>query len=153
MAKCVQKTDVERHALSAFVKLMRAAESVATDIHTHLAAEKLTISQFGILEALYHLGPLCQRDAARKILKSTANITTVVDNLEKRKLVERKRSSEDRRYIALHLTPEGRQLIERVFPLHLQAIVDRFEALSQQEQQQLGCLCRKLGLNDRDCPR
>ena len=56
-----------------------------------MAAFDLTISQFGVLEALYHKGPLCQRDIAAKILKSTGNITMVIDNLEKRELVRRER--------------------------------------------------------------
>jgi MarR family 2-MHQ and catechol resistance regulon transcriptional repressor len=52
-------------------------------VHRVLAEPKLTISQFGVLEALYHKGPLCQRDIASKILKSTGNITLVIVNLEK----------------------------------------------------------------------
>jgi len=132
-------------ALDAYVKLMRAAETVTVVIHRHLTKEKLTVSQFGVLEALYHLGPMCQRDVAKKNLKSSANITTVVDNLEKRGLVERRRSSEDRRYIALHLTTAGRDLIERIFPAHAEGIVKSFGSLTMDEQQQLAVLCKKLG--------
>jgi MarR family 2-MHQ and catechol resistance regulon transcriptional repressor len=124
---------------------MRASEAVTTGAHRHLAEEDLTVTQFGVLEALYHLGPMCQRDVARKNLKSTANITTVVDNLEKRGLVERRRSSEDRRYIALHLTETGRSLIERIFPRHLEGIVSRFSVLTPDEQNELARLCKKLG--------
>src|SRR5512137_147164 len=85
-------------ALNTFTKLMRAAESVTSRVHRVLAAPKLTISQFGVLEALYHKGPLCQKDIAAKILKSTGNITLVIDNLEKNGLVRRERDSEDRRF-------------------------------------------------------
>ncbi len=138
------KTELD--ALNSYVKLMRAAETVTVAAHRHLTQEKLTISQFGVLETLYHLGSMCQRDVAKKILKSTANITTVVDNLEKRGLVERQRSSEDRRYIALHLTDAGRELIERIFPDHVQGIIKSFAALTTEEQQQLAQLCKKLGL-------
>ena len=139
------RTKVEVDALNTYVKLMRAAETVTVVTHRHLAQEKLTTSQFGVLETLYHLGSMCQRDVAEKILKSTANITTVVDNLEKRDLVERQRSSEDRRYIALHLTDDGREIIERIFPDHVQGLVKRFAALTTDEQQQLTHLCKKLG--------
>lgn len=139
-------TKAETEALNAYVKLLRAAETLTVASQREFAKEKLTISQFGVLEALYHLGPMCQRDAAKKILKSTANITTVVDNLEKRALVERQRSSEDRRYIALHLTDEGRNLIGRIFPTHLQGIVNNLSALTIEEQQQLAHLCKKLGM-------
>ena len=139
------RTKVEVDALNTYVKLMRAAETVTVFTHRHLAQEKLTTSQFGVLETLYHLGSMCQRDVAKKNLKSTANITTVVDNLEKRGLVERQRSSEDRRYIALHLTDDGREIIERIFPDHVQGLVKSFAALTTEEQQQLAHLCKKLG--------
>lgn len=132
--------------LKCYVKLARGAETITATIHRHLAGEKLTISQFGVLEALHHLGSMCQRDVARKILKSTANITTVIDNLEKRGLVERERSDTDRRYITLHLTQEGAALIQRIFPSHLQGVVKAFQCLTKDEQQTLGDLCKKLGL-------
>ena len=91
----------EVRALSAFVKLIRASESVSARIHRHLADAGLTVSQFGVLEALYHLGPLSQSEIAKKVLKSTGNITLVIDNLEKRDLVKRERQKEDRRYYAV----------------------------------------------------
>ena len=139
-------TKAETDALNAYVKLMRVAETLMVASQRDFAKGKLTVSQFGVLEALYHLGPMCQRDAAKKILKSTANITTVVDNLEKRGLVERQRSSEDRRYIALHLTDEGRNLIGQIFPSHVQGIVKNLSVLTTEEQQQLAHLCKKLGM-------
>src|SRR6266581_6980244 len=91
-------------ALNTYTKLMRAAESVTSRVHRVLATPKLTISQFGVLEALYHKGPLCQRDIASKILKSSGNITLVIDNLEKQNLVKRERTSADRRYLTVRLT-------------------------------------------------
>jgi MarR family 2-MHQ and catechol resistance regulon transcriptional repressor len=146
MKRTLYKTRVEADAMNAFVKLMRAAEVVTSATHRHLVEANLTISQFGVLEALYHLGSLCQRDVAKKILKSTANITTVVDNLESRGLVERIRSSDDRRYVALHLTEEGTQLIAQIFPVHVQGIVQSLSALTREEQEELARLCKKLGL-------
>ena len=70
-------------ALNTYTKLMRAAESVTGRISRVMTAAGLTISQFGVLEALQHKGPLCQKDIAAKILKSSGNITLVIDNLEK----------------------------------------------------------------------
>ena len=138
---------IETDALSTFVKLMRAAETLTVTTHRHLATAKLTITQFGVLETLYHLGPLCQAEVAKKNLKSTANITTVVDNLEKRGLVERRRNDDDRRYITLHLTETGLSLIKDLFPNHVQGIVKGLSVLTQKEQQQLGKLCKKLGIS------
>lgn len=132
-------------SLNTFTKLMRAAESVASRVHRVLAAPKLTISQFGVLEALYHKGPLCQKDIAAKILKSTGNITLVIDNLEKNGLVRRERNNEDRRFLTIHLTESGAELITRVFAEVEAAIVSEMAFLSESEQELLGNLCKKLG--------
>ncbi|MDD2581791.1 MAG: MarR family transcriptional regulator [Desulfuromonadaceae bacterium] len=133
-------------ALSTYTKLMRAAGSVTSRVHRVLSTPKLTISQFGVLEALFHKGPLCQKDIAEKILKSTGNITLVIDNLEKQSLVRRERDSEDRRYLTVHLTEAGTELIARVFADVESAIVAEMNILSENEQEQLGILCKKLGM-------
>lgn len=133
-------------ALNTYTKLMRATESVTVRVHRVLSAPKLTISQFGVLEALYHKGPLCQRDIAAKILKSTGNITLVIDNLEKQDLVRRERDNEDRRYLTIHLTEAGTTLITKVFADVEASIVREMESLTEDEQVLLGSLCKKLGL-------
>ena len=80
----------EIRALKTYVKLMRAAESVTARTHRHLSSTGLTISQFAVLEALYQLGSLSQREIGQKILRSSGNITMVIDNLEKNGLARRK---------------------------------------------------------------
>ena len=140
----------EVRALNAFIKLMRAAESVMNRTQQRLKAYNLTASQFGTMESLYHLGPMCQRDVGTKLLKSGGNITMVVDNLEKRGLVTRERDPDDRRYITVTLTPAGRGLIEEVFPVQLAGIVKDLSVLSDAEQEELGALCKRLGLQEAD---
>lgn len=136
----------ETRALNAFVKLTRASETISTRIHRHLVEDGLTVSQFGVLEAIYHVGPLSQAELAKKILKSTGNITMVIDNLEKRDLVKRERKEGDRRYYAVKLTLEGKKLISNLFPRHAGKIVETMNVLTKAEQVKLGQLCRKLGL-------
>ena len=133
-------------ALNSYTKLMRAAESVTSRVNRSMAPFDLTISQFGVLEALHHKGPLCQRDLGRKILKSTGNITLVIDNLEKRGLVRRQRDSEDRRFLTVHLTGDGTSLISRAFAGVEASIFQEMASLSTAEQELLGTLCKKLGL-------
>ena len=137
-------TKQEVLALGTFVKLIRASESVSSDVHRPLADTKLSVSQFGILEALYHLGPMCQKDIAQKILKSAGNITMVLDNLEKQGLVVRERSSQDRRYYEVKLTDKGNELIARIFPDHAEKIRERMSLLSAEELKTLSRLLRKL---------
>ena len=135
-------------ALNTYTKLMRAAETVTSRVSRAMLAADLTISQFGVLEALYHKGPLCQRDIAAKILKSTGNITMVIDNLEKRGLVRRERDSQDRRYLTVYLVDAGTTLIAKVFADVESSIVTEMAALSGDEQELLGNLCKKLGLKE-----
>ncbi len=132
-------------ALDTYIKLSRAETAFETRMLSHGTLRDLTLSQFGVLEALYHLGPLCQGSLSQKLLKSTGNMTMVVDNLEKRGLVRRVRSTEDRRMVSIELTQPGRELIEAVFPLQLAAIIEEMSVLTPQEQVELGRLCRKLG--------
>ena len=137
--------DAQR-ALDVFIKLSRAADAVETRINCHLAKAGLTVSQFGVLEALHHLGPMCQRDIARKILKSSGNITMVIDNLAKRDLVRRERDKQDRRMVFVHLTDAGKKRIEELFPKHVAIVEREIGVLSPDEQDQLQALCRKVGL-------
>lgn len=149
MGTAYKGNEKEVLALNTFIKLMRAAETLTSRTSSSLAAMNLTVSQFGVLEALYHKGPLCQKEIARKILKSTGNITMVIDNLEKRGLVRRERDAEDRRFLTIHLTGEGERLISEFFPSHAAIIIEEISILTAAEQKLLGLLCRKLGLKER----
>lgn len=131
-------------ALGTFVKLVRCTNSITTDVHDHLS-NTLTISQFGILEALYHLGPMSQKDLATKILKSAGNITTVINNLERSGLVSRNTNATDKRLYSVKLTDKGNALIASLFPRHAEIIAERFANLDEKEQITLGTLLKKLG--------
>lgn len=132
-------------ALDVFIKLMRATESVSSDVHRAISASGLSVSQFGILEALYHRGEMSQTELAGKILKSAGNITMVINNLEKRGLAVRKRCTEDKRTCIIRLTPRGESLIANIFPAHAERIRRRMAALSVGELKRLGDLLKKLG--------
>ena len=138
----------ESRALRTYVKLMRAAESMTARIHRHLSSTGLTISQFAVLEALYQLGPLSQREIGQKILRSSGNITMVIDNLEKNGLVRRERHEADRRFFIVHLTDKGYHLINKIFPPHAAVIAKDLGVLTAAEQDALARLCKKLGLSE-----
>lgn len=146
MANRHRGSPAERRALAAYVKLHRAADAVWDRVHGHLAEHGLTVSQFGALEALYHLGPLCQRDIGAKILKSGGNVTFVLDNLERRGLVARRRDAANRRFVNVELTAAGAELIAGIFPRHAREVARAMAVLSPAEQRQLAGLCKRLGL-------
>lgn len=137
--------DTEVQALDTFIKLSRASDTIGAFAMASFASAELTNSQFGTLETLYHLGPLCQAEIGKKLLRSSGNITLVIDNLEKRRLVRRERTAGDRRRVTVHLTPSGEKLIARVFPGHARVITEAMSALTPDEIQELGRLCKKLG--------
>lgn len=141
-----QGSETEERALEAYIKLSRAAEAVTQRVNGHLRDYDLTISQFGVLEALYHLGPQQPGQLGDKILKSSGNMTMVVNNLIKRQLVTRQRREDDRRCIEVHLTATGSSLVERILEPHVAGVVRAFSMLTPEEQCQLSALCRKVGL-------
>lgn len=132
-------------ALNAYINLIRASDSVVARTNPGIESRGLTMGQFGVLEALLHLGPMCQKSLGEKLLRSGGNITLVIDNLEKRGWVRRERQTDDRRLIVIHLTSAGRQLIAKVFPGHAREVAELMKFLTPREQQELRRLCRKLG--------
>lgn len=137
----------EKRTLDAFIKLMRATESINSRLNRHLSGADLTVSQFGVMEALLHLGPLNQKSLGEKLLKSGGNITLVIDNLEKCNFVERQRDPNDRRAMLIHLTDKGEKFIKSFFPKHLDQIKEEFSVLTEKEKEELARICKKLGLN------
>lgn len=139
-------TPEEIRALDVYIKLQRAAETVMTRTTAHLADYNLSVSQFAVLEALFHLGLLAQRDLAKKLLQSTGNISTVLKKLEKRGLISRERDPDDNRYMQVCITDAGTEILKRCFEAHVRGIVEEMSILTGEEQEELARLCRKLGL-------
>lgn len=131
-------------ALSSYLSLIRASDFLTSQISFRCENQGLTISQFGILDALYRGGAYCQKELGEKIFKSSGNITLVIDNLEKRGFVRRERKGDDRRFISIHLTDEGRKVISEVLPKVANFIQDELKVLTGDEQEFLRSICRKL---------
>lgn len=147
MATKYEGTEAERRALDTFIKLARCLNAVASRVETRNPLPSgLSVSQFAVLEALYHLGSLSQGQVGAKILKTAGNVTTVVDNLEKKGLVRRRRQSPDRRIVRLELTDSGRELMVAFFPTRAEAIRETMSVLTADEQMELQRLCKKLGM-------
>lgn len=148
MATQYDGTDREERVLNAYIRFTRAFDTVDRTVGETFRARKLTSGQFGVLEAVYHLGPMYQGQIGEKLLQSKGNISTIISNLVERGLVRRQRDEEDRRYVKIHLTEEGENLIEDLFPEHVEKIVEAFDALEPGEVEELGRLCKKLGVTN-----
>ncbi|MBN8219297.1 MAG: MarR family transcriptional regulator [Spirochaetes bacterium] len=149
MATKYQGNSEEKRALDLFIKLMRTHDSLENKLRHEFRDFKLTPPQFGILETLYHLGPLQQHVLASKLLKSAGNITRVLDGMQESGLIERRAEPGDRRSFRIHLTPKGKKTIEKIFPDFVAGIRTLFGALAAGEQEQLNQLLRKLGTHIR----
>jgi len=139
-----KKSKKDSTAVSAFAELQRSANIIANMVHKNLGAHNLTVSQFGVLEALHRSGPMYQRDLAERILKTTGNITTVIDNLEKRELVKRVRELKDRRYFQIVLTTEGAKIIRKIYPAHVKRVEQVMGRITASELAELRRICAKL---------
>ncbi len=138
----------EARALSAIINLVRAGESVMGRLNGQFASLAITQSQFSVLDAIFHLGPLSQRELGEKIFRTSGNVTMVVDNLERGGMVRRERDMADRRRVAVRLTAKGKKTIRELLPRRVAAIRDEMAALTAAEQIELRRLCRKLGRRD-----
>ena len=133
-------------AVRAYVKLLRASHAVIARIEPLLAAQGLTTTQLGVLEAILHRGALTHRELGRKVLTSAGNMTDVVDKLEARGLVRRVRDPQDRRLVRVELTEPGGAMIRALFPRHAADIARAMSGLTPAELQLLGTLLRRLGM-------
>lgn len=136
---------VPDETLKLWVVLARAYAAVAKQVEEDVARHGLTGTEFGILEALYHKGPLLLGEIQRKVLVSSGGITYLVDRLVAKGLVERQHCPNDRRARYAVLTPEGESLMREVFPQHARRIARALGGLSRAEQGQATELLRALG--------
>lgn len=133
-------------ALKLWVVLSRAYAAVAEHDREDVRRSGLSPMEFAALEALYHKGPLLIGGLQEKVLISSGGMTYVVDQLEKKGLVERRPCPEDRRARYVLLTTGGEALMDRVFPAHAEQLERALAGLDEEEKAQAIDLLRKLGL-------
>lgn len=133
-------------ALNTFIKITRCGETLNSRFNLILSENSLTEGQFNVLDALYHLGNLTQKELSKKLMKSGGNITMVIDNLEKLGFVRRKRGDKDRRTFSIQLTAAGKSKFKVVIPQVVNFISEKMNVLTFKEQQELQKICRRIGL-------
>ncbi len=135
-------------ALGLWVKLARATNTMSTLTIRDIAGYGLTEAQFGVIEALGHLGPMKVGELCQKNLSSGGNMTVVVDNLVRDGLAERLRCKDDRRAYIIQLTERGARLFRDIFVRHARFVTELvYSALNEEEITQLSALLKKLGLS------
>ncbi|MEP6834509.1 MAG: MarR family transcriptional regulator [Gemmatimonas sp.] len=133
-----------RRALDAYARLQRAASLSSARVDQAVNTFGLSASQLGVLEVLDDRGSLHQQELVRALGRSKAQMTSIVDTLEKRGAVRRERHATDRRFMTVHLTDEGRILLEKAAPVRAEAIVTLMRELTGEQRGRLARLCRRL---------
>ena len=133
-------------ALKLWLVLSRAHASISSHAVAHAADHGLSLTEFAILEALYHRGRMVLGEIQRRILVSSGGITFLVDRLAEKGLVVRQECQEDRRAKFVALTREGTRLIRDLFPSHARTLAQAMRGLSEAQQEEAAQLLRTLGL-------
>lgn len=125
--------------------LWKAARAVELRADRSIAQFGMGRSDFGVLEALLHRGPLSPKQLGEKVLLTSGSMTAAVDRLAERGLVERQADKQDRRACIVQLTPAGGRLIERAFERHRAEMEDALADFSLEDRRALLPLLRRLG--------
>ncbi len=125
--------------------MWKATRALEAHAHASLQGLEMCPSDFAVLEALLHKGPLAVNALGKKVLLTSGSMTAAVDRLERRGLVERRDDPGDRRSWIVHLTAEGERLIQKLFTQHAEDMEKPVSALTKNELQTLTGLLRKLG--------
>ncbi len=129
-----------------FLVLWKAARAVGSYAQKSITDLEIGGSDFTVLEALLHKGPLPVNEIGKKVLLTSGSMTVAVDRLEQKGLVERRAHGTDRRARIVHLTKEGKKLITRAYAQHA-ADLERLASasLTVTERATLIRLLKKIG--------
>lgn len=130
--------------LKTLIALTRTAQNVHRREYRTIKEGGLTVSQFAVLEVLYHKGDLKICEILEKTLSTGGNMTVVIDNLEKEGLIVRYSDSKDRRVNLISITEKGKKIVSDIFPNHLENINEIFNVLTTDEKKILISLLIKL---------
>jgi MarR family 2-MHQ and catechol resistance regulon transcriptional repressor len=126
--------------------LMKAHEAMRMHADRHIRSLGIGFSDFLALETLLHKGPTPVNEIGRRVQLTSGSITTAIDRLERKGMVERRSHPEDRRARVVHLTPAGRKLITCAFADHARAMERAASGLTAAERGQAAGLLKKLGV-------
>lgn len=120
----------------------------ATDLQSKRLVKEcgLTLPQMMVLRAIDVLGDVTVRRISEDVSLSQATVTTILDRLESRALVERARSRADKRVVNARLTARGREMLHNAPTLLHEQFIEHFEALSSWEQTQILSALQRVAL-------
>lgn len=133
-------------SLKLWVVLSRAHEALAERARLDVEGAGLSLTEFGVLEALFHKGDLTAGEVSRRVLLRSGSLTYVIDKLVARRLLRRRVCETDRRRTYLSLTTRGQSTMRRIWPGHATAIQEATNGLTLAEKRVAAQLLKRLGL-------
>lgn len=130
--------------LKLLIALARTNQEILKKQIPFIKANGLTLTQFGVLELLYHKGSLRICEIIEKTLSTGGNMTVVINNLHKSGLIERTLDPHDKRAFLINITPKGEDLISKIFPRHLENLELILDGLDEEEKSNLILLLKGL---------
>ncbi len=139
--------EVSTSSVVIWEKLSKAYDKMRRVQSKQMYGQNLTAPQFGVMEVLNRLGSVPLKKVSEELMVTGANITCVVDNLEKEGFVKRIPSKEDRRVILAELTPSGKEKLDQIMPQYIQNMSAITAVLNDNEQKELSKLLDKININ------
>ena len=124
----------EKLSLRLFIDLTRANMTIQRELSYKLKDSGVTLTQFSVLEALYHKGDLCIGDIKDLILTTSGNITVVISNLEKDGFIVRLKDINDKRRFIISITEKGEKLVQELYPEQKEAIIEIFSSVNKKNK-------------------
>jgi MarR family transcriptional regulator, 2-MHQ and catechol-resistance regulon repressor len=134
-------------ALKLWVVLSRAHETVGELAKLDVERGELSLTEFAVMEALFHKGDLTAGEVSRRVLLRSGSLTYVIDKLVERRLIKRRICDEDKRRTYLQLTTSGNALMRKIWPGHAAVIELATSGLSLAEKRTAARLLKKMGLH------
>jgi MarR family transcriptional regulator, 2-MHQ and catechol-resistance regulon repressor len=131
--------------LKSLTILFRAQATLERLIQEDVKRNGLSATEFGVLEALYHLGPQPVQSLTGKILIAPSSMSYVLTQLKEKGWVVQTPDAMDKRVKNVALTFDGKTKMDEIYPLHEQALRERFDRLSETEEQELQRLLKTIG--------
>ena len=125
--------------------LWKAAKAIEKADRASIAQTGHVLSDFTIMEALLHKGPLPINRIGEKVLLTSGSMTAAINRMEKKGLVKRIQDPSDRRCFYVHLTKKGRHMIKKAYAKHEKNLEKIAGVLSDSERKELVRLLKKIG--------
>jgi MarR family transcriptional regulator, 2-MHQ and catechol-resistance regulon repressor len=120
-----------------FLLLMQTSKAIQERIRDEMSKNKLSITEFSVLEVLFYQGKQTIQQIGNRILISSGSMTYVIDKLEQKGIIKRNDCREDRRVIHITLTAEGMEMLENIMPKYQDIVDSIFGDLTDDESELL----------------